>query len=136
MKPVFADAFFYIALLNERDEHHVRVTDYADGTQDFFFTTRWVLAEVANTFGKTSIRADASCFLHELETDPNVKIVGNSDELYRRGLAFYAARPDKDWSLTDCISFLVMKDELISDALTHDHHFSQAGFVPIFSESP
>ena len=136
MKAVFADAFFYIALLNERDEHHERVTEYADSTVDFFYTTRWILAEVANTFGKTSIRVAAARFLLEIEHDPNVKIVGDSDELYRRGLALYTDRPDKQWSLTDCISFLVMEDESITDALTRDHHFSQAGFVPMFSDLP
>jgi hypothetical protein len=48
-----------------------------------------------------------------------------------RGLALYAARPDKEWSLTDCVSFLVMQDHGVTEALTADHHFEQAGFVAL-----
>ena len=136
MKAVFADAFFYIALLDIRDQHHKRVSEYAQSTLDFFFTTRWVLAEVANSFSESALRSAVAGFLVEIEQDPNVKIISNSDELYRRGLALYADRPDKHWSFTDCISFLVMEDESITNALTRDHHFFQAGFVPMFSESP
>jgi uncharacterized protein len=61
--------------------------------------------------------------------------VTESDALYRRGLELYAGRPgDKDWSLTDCISFVVMEDEGLREALTGDRHFAQAGFIPLFSE--
>ncbi len=55
-------------------------------------------------------------------------IVRASDELFKAGVAFYAMRPNKDWSLTDCISFHVMRDRGIREALTGDHHFEQAGF--------
>jgi predicted nucleic acid-binding protein len=60
-----------------------------------------------------------------------VAIVASSRELFRRGFDLYADRPDKEWSLTDCISFVVMTDRRITDALTGDHHFEQAGFVAI-----
>jgi predicted nucleic acid-binding protein len=55
-------------------------------------------------------------------------IVETSGKLFRTGVAFYSRRPDKDWSLTDCISFVVMRDRGITEALTGDHHFEQAGF--------
>ena len=70
-------------------------------------------------------------FLARVESDPEVRIATDSDGLYPRGLALYAARPDKEWSLTDCISFVVMADEGLSEALTGDHHFKQAGFTAL-----
>jgi len=55
-------------------------------------------------------------------------VVGLDPHLYQRGINLYAQRPDKEWSLTDCISFVVMSDRGITEALTGDHHFEQAGF--------
>ena len=66
--------------------------------------------------------------LTALENDPNVVIVPASDELYRRALEIYSDRVDKEWGLIDCMSFIVMKDEGLSEALTADNHFRQAGF--------
>ena len=67
------------------------------------------------------------------EGDVNTKIVPATQALFHRGLERYAARPDKDWTLTDCISFVVMEDEGITDALTGDQHFVQAGFKVLLS---
>jgi len=66
-----------------------------------------------------------------LERDEDVEIVGDEGELYERGLRLYEERPDKEWSLTDCISFVVMQRKRIKEALTGDHHFEQAGFVAL-----
>jgi predicted nucleic acid-binding protein len=99
----------------------------------FCVTTRWVLAEVANALGKSADRDKVGEFLADLELDPLVRIVGEGDELYRRGLALYRARADKLWSLTDCISFVVMEREGLHEALTGDRHFTQAGFVALFA---
>jgi hypothetical protein len=51
--------------------------------------------------------------------------------LFDRGIARFSQRPDKSWSLTDCISFVVMEERGIREALTADHHFGQAGYVPM-----
>jgi predicted nucleic acid-binding protein len=66
--------------------------------------------------------------LQRVEKEPGFRIIGNSDSLYERGLLLYATRLDKHWSLTDCISFVVMSDEGLVEALTGDRHFEQAGF--------
>ena len=66
--------------------------------------------------------------LTALENDPKVEIVGASDELYRRAFEIFSDRVDKEWGLIDCMSFVVMNDEGINDALTADNHFRQAGF--------
>ena len=109
-------------------------TQYAAQADDFCVTTRWVLTEVANALSKSISRGDVATFLGGLEDDPNVRIAGDSDALYRSGLALYKARSDKHWSLTDCISFVVMEQEGLREALTRDRHFEQAGFVAVFAE--
>jgi predicted nucleic acid-binding protein len=67
--------------------------------------------------------------LSALEADPNVEIVPLSEPLYARALQLYRERPDKDWGLTDCVSFIVMQDRGITEALTPDEHFQQAGLL-------
>lgn len=69
--------------------------------------------------------------LDALEGDPDVLVVPADASLFRRGVDLYRQRPDKDWSLTDCISFVVMEEQGLTDALTADHHFEQAGFRAI-----
>jgi len=59
--------------------------------------------------------------------------VAASHEWFERGLDLYCSRPDKSWSLTDCISFLVMEEHGVMEALTGDHHFVQAGFVALLA---
>ena len=75
--------------------------------------------------------ANRPAFLRLLETlksSQDVKIIPTTVELFDRGVQLYAERADKEWWLTDCISFVVMADEGLADALTCDHHFEQAGF--------
>lgn len=73
-------------------------------------------------------------FYLTLQTDQRVRIVTAQQSQWERGLALYFQRPDKNWSLTDCISFAVMNDEGLTDALTGDRHFKQAGFTVLLSE--
>jgi uncharacterized protein len=63
-----------------------------------------------------------------LQKDPNAILIAPDDSLFEDGIELYEQRSDKDWSLTDCISFVIMEERAISDALTADHHFEQAGF--------
>jgi uncharacterized protein len=133
MTAVFADTWFFQAMLSEHDAHHAAVLTYLDAQDDFIITTRWVLAETANAMGGSAFRDQAARFLQAAEDDASLMIVGGSDDLYRRGLKLYVERPDKTWSLTDCISFVVMEEHRLSDALTGDHHFEQAGFKAIFA---
>lgn len=67
----------------------------------------------------------------ELRADDKVKITALDMALYQEGITLYQQRPDKKWSLTDCISFIVMRREGITEALTGDHHFEQAGFTAV-----
>jgi predicted nucleic acid-binding protein len=130
----FADTFYFVALLEERDQYHRRVREFAEDDIGGLVTTRWVLAEVANALANSSIRVPAARFLRDLEDDPSVRIVADTEELYHQGLDHYEGRPDKQWSLTDCISFIVMRREGLREALTGDRDFTQAGFVALFAD--
>jgi len=90
--------------------------------------------EVGNALAKRAHRRGTVALLRALEASPQVKIVPLTDDLYRRGLALYEGRPDKDWGLTDCLSFVVMEDYGLSAALTADIHFQQAGFRALLRE--
>ncbi len=133
MKAVFADAFYFVACLNRADQHHKKAASFASQNQRPIVTTTWVLTEVADAFAASTARDRIAGFVAALEGDVNTKIVPATQALFHRGLKRYAARPDKDWTLTDSISFVVMEDEGITDALTGDQHFVQAGFKVLLS---
>ncbi len=97
-------------------------------------TTRAVILEIGNALAKLRYRAAAIELLDSLEEDPNVKIIALSEELYNRAMELYNKRPDKEWGLTDCVSFVVMQDYGITEALTTDEHFKQAGFRALLIE--
>jgi len=128
MKPVFVDSFYFVACLNREDQHHEKALVYARQPMGRMITTRWVLMEVADALAASACRNKVAAFIAALEADANATIAEASPSLFRRGLELYDKRPDKEWTLTDCISFTVMEDEGINDALTGDHHFEQAGF--------
>jgi predicted nucleic acid-binding protein len=94
-------------------------------------TTRWVLMEVADGLASTPARHEVRMLFEDLASDPMVLIVEPSGSLGQRGLDLYDARPDKEWSLTDCISFVTMADHGLTEALTGDKHFEQAGYVAV-----
>jgi predicted nucleic acid-binding protein len=131
MTPVFADTFYFVALLNRRDSYHEQAWRFADPGDRAIVTTRAVLMEIGDGFADSPERSVAARFLQDLDVDPMAEIVPLDEDLYGRGLALYRERPDKEWSLTDCISFVVMEDRGIREALTGDGHFAQAGFVPL-----
>jgi len=128
MTEVFADAFYYIALLNPADQHHAAAVEATKNFRVPCVTTSWVLMEVADALSLPSVRRRTHQFLTQIAGDPNTTIVADHEPWYARGLMLYGSRQDKSWSLTDCISFEVMTQRGISDALTGDHHFVQAGF--------
>lgn len=128
MNDVFADAFYYIALLNPKDRAHVRASQLAATLARSMITTMWVLVEVADALNSPKRRQSTHQFLEGLTTLPSTTIIPADKVWYDKGMALYGARPDKAWSLTDCISFAVMAELGLTEALTGDHHFEQAGF--------
>lgn len=128
MNVLFADTFYYLALLNEDDAAHARAVAFSRACGGDTVTTAWVLTELADALAAPELRAAFLALLEQLQSNPHVSIVPASPELFGRGIDLYARRPDKQWSLTDCISFVVMEERGLTDALTGDHHFEQAGF--------
>jgi predicted nucleic acid-binding protein len=128
MKQVFADAFYYIALLNPSDRFHFATVQAAQNLTFTLVTTSWVLVEVADALSAPTVRDRTHRFLRHVLDDPGTLVIKDHQPWYDRGMDLYGERLDKSWSLTDCISFAVMTEKGISDALTGDHHFVQAGF--------
>lgn len=128
MSACFADTYFFIALLFENDEAHAKAQAQVADLSGRLYTTAWVLTEVADALATPGRRERFLPLLRFLRANPLVTIVPAEQALFERGVALYDQRPDKLWSLTDCISFTVMEDYGLRDALTGDHHFEQAGF--------
>jgi predicted nucleic acid-binding protein len=93
--------------------------------------TAWVLTEFADALWHPANRARFITTLNHLKTNPQGRIVPANEATFDKGVKLFEARADKEWSLTDCISFVVMQQEGITEALTGDHHFEQAGFVAL-----
>jgi predicted nucleic acid-binding protein len=129
MRAIFADTYYYLAVLNPRDAAHARALAIGPALSGRLVTTSYILTEVADALAAPPDRPRFLALLSALEGDPDVTIVPASEDLFRRGVELYRQRPDKDWPLTDCISFVVMNDTGSSEALTGDHHFRQAGFL-------
>lgn len=133
MKAVFADTSFFLASLNPDDELHKKAIAVSREVAAPRLTTAFVLLEVANAMCRAGQRPQFMEFYTQLKGHPRARIIPVSQKLFDRGYELYASRKDKDWSLTDCISFIVMSDAGISDALTHDHHFEQTGFTALLT---
>jgi uncharacterized protein len=128
MTPLFADTFYFLALVSPNDAAHRRATSFTLRLDGGLVTHAWSVTELADALANSPGRAAFHAVFDSLRTDPCVTIVPPSAELFDAGLRLYLSRPDKHWSLTDCISFIVMQQRGLTDALTGDHHFEQAGF--------
>jgi len=127
-KPIFVDTSYFLALVNSRDEFHKPASILADQIEAKLITTEAVLTEIGNALTKSQWRELAVVTLNDLRDDEDVEILSITPQLFSKALKFYSSRMDKEWGLTDCISFVVMKEREFTDALTTDHHFEQAGF--------
>jgi predicted nucleic acid-binding protein len=110
MNACFADTSYYIALVNPGDEAHGAASDYTAAFDGSVVTTDWVLVELANFLADPPNRGLFLEILSDLRGDPRVTIIAADPPLFDRGVELYAGRADKAWSLTDCISFVVMRD--------------------------
>lgn len=133
MKAVFADTFYFLALLNERDAAHKKAVTVSRTPGLLVTTTEFVLLELADALCQPHQRNEVVALWKVVETDPAFRLVRASTELILRGTKLYRERPDKEWPLTDCISFVVMREQGLTEALTADHHFAQAGFKALLT---
>ena len=131
MSQVFADTFYFLAILQEHDEAHRRAMEITVRRPLRIVTTSWVLTELADALCSAQSRRLFQETYESLRGERAATIVGPDPEIYNAALELYFRRPDKDWSRTDCTSFVVMRQRTITEALTGDHHFEQAGFVAL-----
>jgi uncharacterized protein len=134
MRRVFADAQYWVAILNDRDQSHAAARAATQALQGVpLVTTEEALTEVLAFFCEEGpqLRQLASNTVRGLYTNPLMAIVPQSHQSFLAGLALYEARPDKGYSLTDCISMNVMRQEGITEVLTDDDHFMQEGFTKL-----
>jgi predicted nucleic acid-binding protein len=134
VKAVFADTFYWVALTNPTDARYrdaAAIDDILAGAT--VFTTDEVLAEFLTFFANDAwLRNRAAETVLELLKEPDVCVVAQSRESFLAGLELYRQRPDKSYSLTDCISMQTMRRHGIGDVLTNDRHFEQEGYRALF----
>jgi predicted nucleic acid-binding protein len=128
---VFLDTGHVVALASKRDAHHRRALALSERVSEErvqVLTTEAVLVEVGNALASAQSRQFAARYIASVRHTPTFEVVYASRDLLDRGLALYRERQDKSWSLTDCISFVVMREQGLRDALAADRDFQQAGF--------
>ena len=132
MNVVFADTSFYLALINPNDFHHERASRWSRSYHGRIVTTEYVLLELGNTLARGRWREVFLILIGNLQQDKDTVVISASAELFRRGVDLFMGRPDKEWSLTDCISFVVVDQQQLSVVLATDRHFVQAGYTLAF----
>ncbi len=130
MSLVFADTFYWIAIANPLDASHTRARSFTDD----IVTTEEVLTEYLNYFaeGDPYLRRKAALIAQTLLQGVAVLVQPQSSDTFRAGLDLYSGRPDKGYSLTDCISMVTMRREGLTEILNNDRHFEQEGFRALF----
>ena len=132
MTPLFADAGYWIALFNPRDQLHAKAIALAQEVQNHpIVTSQLVVVEFLNHYAALGqfFRQTAVQVIRSLQDAEEVDIVQQTCE--QAALTLYSQRPDKTWGMTDCVSFLIMQERGMTEALAHDEHFQQAGFLPL-----
>ncbi len=131
---IFIDTSYILALINTADDYHNQANNIVLEIRGLFVTTEAVLIEIGNALARLQWRPQAVSTLEDLRSDPDIEVISITKELLSRAIKLYSRRMDKEWGLTDCISFIVMEDKKIINALTTDEHFQQAGFRALLLE--
>ena len=135
----FADTSFWIGLSSKRDQHHHRAVAWHQlviRARSSIVTTEAVLLEWLNALSDVSTRRIAAESYLRVRADARIEVAPLQPELMDSAIQLYRGRPDKNWSLTDCLSFLVMERHGVAEALTTDHDFEQAGFRANMLDQP
>lgn len=127
----FADTWFYAALLDRHDGHHQRAVRIVNAmpANVTIVTHDGVFTELLTYFADDGVRARQRVVSRVRESLRDDTVIPANRELFLLALDRYASRPDKEWSLVDCMSMVVMEQRGITNVLSNDHHFSQAGFT-------
>ncbi|HAA31514.1 MAG TPA: nucleic acid-binding protein [Cyanobacteria bacterium UBA8553] len=132
---LFLDTVFIQALLNRRDQYHDKAKTFLPRLRNAaeVWVTEAVLIEVGNALSAVN-RTAAIQFIEQCYRTDNIRVVTVDTQLLTYAMQLYQTRPDKSWGLTDCISFVVMEEQGLMDALTADIHFVQAGYRALLRE--
>ncbi len=136
--PVFIDTSGWIAMLNSDDEYHPLAGELLrsfDQTRRTLVSTDWVVPESGNGLARTLVRSIFPSAIRQFQGSQNARLIRVDTELFDRAVEIYARTSDKTWGLVDCASFVVMRDFSITEALSTDRHFKQAGFNPLLLPS-
>jgi len=139
MTRVFADTFYWVALANPRDHWHEKAKAVRGALATMkIVTTDEVLAEFVNWFHRRGRcwRVNAVRFARAILSNRSVEVLHQTRESFQSGLVFFESRPDKDYSLTDCVSMHTMRQQGLKDVLTHDQHFLHEGFNLLLQDEP
>jgi predicted nucleic acid-binding protein len=135
MRVVFADTGYWEAVLNPKDSLNAKARTISSGLgKSRILTTEMVLDELLAALSPLPERTFAIRGVDAIRSAPNVEVVPQTSIQFREAYDLYKQMSDKAWSLTDCASFRIMKARGISEALAHDRHFEQAGFVALLRD--
>lgn len=132
---LFLDTVFIQALLNPRDGYHKQSKQLFPRVRaaSEVWITEAIFAEVGNALSAFN-RDGAAQFIHQCYNTENIRVVSVDTALLMQALALYQSHSDKNWGLIDCMSFIVMQQHNLSNAVTGDRHFIQAGFRALMLE--
>lgn len=135
---LFLDTSYAIAISVIDDEHNQEALELAQRIESehiSLITTQAILLEIGNSLSKKIFRNGAVSLLDSILRDEQIEIISLTQSLFDRSFELFRNRTDKEWGLVDCISFVVMRERGINDALTADEHFVQAGFRALLREN-
>lgn len=132
---IFVDTAFVVAWISPNDALHVRAVELLNEIRsEQWLTTDCVLLEIGNSLARIH-RAEAIRVIDNFLSDEKIEVVGLDANLFNRAFELFRTRDDKSWGLIDCVSFVVMKEHEVTDALTNDRHFQQAGFKALMRDT-
>lgn len=135
MKRIFLDTSYVVALVNRHDEFHEQATELAEMYEnDLFLVTDAVLLEIGNSLARGYKREAIGVFERFFKSS-DIEIIRLDQLLFERAFDIYKTYADKTWGMVDCVSFVVMREHGITEALTHDGNFVQAGFTALMRDS-
>ena len=133
---IFVDTGYLLAVLSPRDNLFERAQNWAQAVREPLITTEYVLIETVNALSAPVDRSKAHAAIAHIRASRDWDLVWANQQLFLEGLSLHEQREDKLWSLTDCLSFVVMQQRRVSQALAFDHHFVQAGFEALLQRDP
>jgi len=135
--PIFLDTAYVNALINTRDQWHERAVRWERKLaveRRKLLTTEFILIEIGDGLATVKYRAEAADTISRLNSSSFVEVIPATSQLFNEGFDLYRQRQDKAWGITDCLSFVVMQAHQLSEALTTDDDFIQAGFRALMLE--